>query len=211
MNHNLITLSFAEESKAYQALAELKQAAAEGRVKLVDAVVVSRGFDGQLQVQDGASDGSLATPGWTGTLVGALVGMLGGPIGVLLGGLAGSLIGDSVSLDKAGNRTSLVEQIAQCIPAGATALIASVKEAAPEVIDDLAASLGGLVLRRPVEAVQAEVDAQTAAAMAAAAEARRVLHEQQKAEWKDKIQHWKGDFSEHLHSLAEKIKDKRAK
>lgn len=211
MSHNLITLSFAEESKAYQALSELKLAVEQGRVGLIDAAVVSRNPDGQLQIHDGASDGSLSTPGWTGTLVGAVVGMLGGPLGVLLGGITGSLIGDSIGLEKAAERTSLIEQIAQCIPTGATALIASVNESSPEAVDDLARVLDGLVLRRPTDAVQSEVEAQTAAALAAVAEARRVLHEQQKTEWKDKAQHWKDDFSEHLHGLAQKIKNQVAK
>ena len=73
MDQNVVILSFAEESKTYQALSELKALAAEQRVQLVNAAVVQRDGSGQLRIKDGASDGATATGPVTGTLVGALV------------------------------------------------------------------------------------------------------------------------------------------
>ena len=61
MDKNVVVLSFAEASKAYQALSELKAAAGQGRVELDTAAVVARGAEGKIEVKDGASDGSATT------------------------------------------------------------------------------------------------------------------------------------------------------
>ena len=44
------------------------------------------------------------------------------------------------------------------IPAGGTALFAEVEESAEEIVDGLAASLGGVLSRRPAEEVLAELE-----------------------------------------------------
>ena len=143
MDQNVVILSFAEESKTYQALSELKALAAEQRVQLVNAAVVQRDGSGQLRIKDGASDGATATGPVTGTLVGALVGLLAGPLGVLLGSASGALIGSAVSIDKAQDRLSVLDQMMQAMPGGSTSLIATVGEYANEVVNGLAERLGG--------------------------------------------------------------------
>ena len=205
MDQNVVILSFAEESKTYQALSELKALAAEQRVQLVNAAVVQRDGSGQLRIKDGASDGATATGPVTGTLVGALVGLLAGPLGVLLGSASGALIGSAVSIDKAQDRLSVLDQMMQAMPGGSTSLIATVGEYANEVVNGLAERLGGTVLRRPLSAVQAEVDAQSEAHAAAAKEARRVLREKQSDEWRDKFDDWKEEIGEGVEKLKAKI------
>ena len=42
MQENIVVLTFAEDSKAYQALSELKQAAVQSRVQVRNAAVMAR-------------------------------------------------------------------------------------------------------------------------------------------------------------------------
>ena len=188
MDKNVVVISFAEASKAYQALSELKAAAAAGRVEVETAAVVQRGANGELQVKDGASDGAAST-------------------GPLTGSLVGSLIGSSVSMGKASDRLSVLEQMMRAMPVGSTTLIATVEEAAVEVVDKLAADLGGTVLRRPLGAVEAEIDAEADASAAAADEARKVLRAQQKDEWRDKFDNWKDEIGDSVDKLQAKISE----
>lgn len=205
MQDNVIVLTFAEDSKAYQALSEIKQAALQERIQVRNAAVITRDAAGAFKVQDGASDGSVMNAPWVGTLVGSIVGLLGGPLGVLLGAASGALLGSAVSLDKAGLRASLLDQMITAIPPGSTAVIATVGEYADEVVNDVAAKLGGFVLRRPADAVLAEVEAAQDAEKAAAKEARRVLHEQQKDEWKGKWDAWTDELGEKWDAFKKKL------
>lgn len=205
MQDNVVVLTFSEDSKAYQALSELKQAALQERVQVRNAAVITRDTAGAFKVQDGASDGSVMNAPWVGTLVGSIVGLLGGPLGVLLGAATGALLGSAVSLDKAGLRASLLDQMITAIPPGSTAVIATVGEYADEVVNDVAAKLGGFVLRRPADAVLAEVEAAQDAEKAAAKEARRVLHEQQKDEWKDKWDNWTDELGDKWEAFKKKL------
>ncbi|MEG0919922.1 MAG: DUF1269 domain-containing protein [Comamonas sp.] len=207
MDKNVVVISFAEASKAYQALAELKAAALEGRVDVETAAVVQRAEDGSIQVKDGVSDGAASTGPLAGTLVGSLIGILGGPLGVFLGGMSGALIGSSVAMDKAIGRLSVLEQMMHAMPAGSTTLIATVEEAAVDVVDTLAASLGGTVLRRPLGAVVAEIEAQADAKEAAVEEARKVLRAKHKDEWRDKFDNWKEEIGDGIDKLQAKISD----
>lgn len=207
MDKNVVVLSFAEASKAYQALSELKAAALQERLQVETAAVVSREADGRVVVKDAASDGEVTSGPLTGTLLGALIGLLAGPLGVLLGGMSGAVIGSSVSLDKMQDRLSVVDQMMQAMPVGSTSLIALVQEPAVEVVDQLAAGLQGTVLRRPLEAVQAEVDAQVEAHEAASREARRVLREKQKDEWQGKFDNWKEELGDGIDRLQARISD----
>ena len=78
MDQNVVVLSFAEESRAFEALSLLKNAVGP-QLKLHNAVVVQRDAQGMLNIRDQASDGAVARVALNGTLIGALVGMLAGP------------------------------------------------------------------------------------------------------------------------------------
>ena len=193
MDQNVVVLSFAEESKAYQALSELKALALQQKVQLVNAAVVSRDRNGIVSVKDGASDGADAT------------GPLAGTLGVLLGSASGALIGSTIAIDKAKDRLSVLEQMMDAMPNGSTMLIATVGEYAQEVINGMVQKLDGSVMRRPLAVVQAEVDAQNEAQAAAAKEARRVLRGKQTEEWREKLDDWKDDLGEGLEKLKARI------
>ncbi len=206
MEKNLIAISFADASKAYQSLAELKQAAAQTRVELESAAVVERSADGSFLAKDGVVDDAIGGKVLTGSLIGGLIGLLAGPLGLLLGGATGAAFGSLDTIDDAARRTSLLEQFMDCMPPGSTAVVAIVGEYADEVVDTLSASLGGQLLRRPVSAVQAEVDAQMEALESAAKEARRVLRERQRDEWRQKCEAWRLDASTKVQALAQRVR-----
>src|SRR5215468_9580592 len=111
MQENVVVLTFVEEAKAYQALSELKQAAAAGRLVLKNAAVIDRSDGLALRVRDGYSDNAAANPPLYGTLIGSLIGVLGGPLGVLLGGATGALFGSAMSADVIEARASLMDQM----------------------------------------------------------------------------------------------------
>lgn len=205
MTENLVVLSFVEESKAYQAFSELKLAATEGHIALINAVVLRRDAAGNICVRDGWADGGEGSQVLGGTLLGAMVGFLLGPLGVLLGATAGTIVGLGERVEDIASQGSLIDQIAAVVPPGVTAVIATVDEETPSVVDDLAHSLNAIQLRRPLDAVQAEVDARSAAEEAAARAARKVLFEQRKTEWRDRIAQWQKQASDGLAQLKERI------
>lgn len=205
MQDNVVVIAFEDDSKAYQALSELKQAAVQDRVQLRNAAVIVRDANGRFSIRDGVSDAAPAGPPVVGTLLGSLIGILGGPLGVLLGGATGALLGTAVAGAEVDDRASLVDQMLGAIPPGSTAVLATVGEYAEEVVDGLAASLDGVVLRRPAAAVLAEVEAVREAEAAAARAARRVLREKQHAEWRDRFDGWKDEVGDKLEALKKKL------
>ena len=211
MQDTVVVLTFAEDSKAYQALSELKQAALQDRVQVRNAAVMARDAAGAFSLRDAASDEALAAPPWVGTLLGSLIGVLGGPLGVLLGAASGALLGSAVSMDQADTRATLLDQMLHAVPPGSTAVIATVGEYANEVIDQITAGLGGFVLRRPAAAVLAEVEAVRDAQDAAAKEARRVLREQQKDEWKGKWDNWTDELGDKWDAFKKRLSGDKPK
>ena len=207
MDQNVVVLSFAEESRAFEALSLLKNAVGP-QLKLHNAVVVQRDAQGMLNIRDQASDGAVARVALNGTLIGALVGMLAGPLGIVLGGVYGAVFGDAVALDRAEDRASVVDQIGTVIPQGSTALIAQVDEADVAAVDAIAKQLEATLLRRPLEAVQAEVRAQKEAHDVAAQAAVRALRLQHLDKWEHKVEDWKNEVKASAARLKARISSK---
>ena len=207
MDQNVVVLSFAEESRAFEALSLLKNAVGP-QLKLHNAVVVQRDAQGMLNIRDQASDGAVARVALNGTLIGALVGMLAGPLGILLGGVYGAVFGDAVALDRAEDRASVVDQIGTVSPQGSTALIAQVDEADVAAVDAIAKQLEATLLRRPLEAVQAEVRAQKEAHDVAAQAAVRALRLQHLDKWEHKVEDWKNEVKASAARLKARISSK---
>jgi uncharacterized membrane protein len=135
-----------------------------GRTALLDG---KRTASGELRIPESADNVGLVGTA-SGSLIGMLIGVLGGPVGVLLGWGAGAMMGGSFDIDRAVTSDEALTVLGQAIPPESTAVIASVKEPAVEVIDGEMKNLDGEVTRRPV----AEVMAAEEAAEAAAREAR---------------------------------------
>lgn len=190
MDDNVVVVAFAEQSKAYQALSQLRQAGDAGRVEVRAAALLERGPDGAVRVPEGDDPASgVAVAG--GSLIGMLIGVLGGPLGMLLGGATGMLAGGVGALTRTEDRDVALDAISKQIEPGHTVLVAEVGEVATEVVDNAMSALGGTVTRRSAADVYAEIQSAEAAQDAADAEARRVLREQRRAERKDKWEQFK--------------------
>jgi len=184
---NVLAVNFAADANAYEALTKLKELDGQGQIAVVGAAVIERAEDGSITVKDEVGD-----PGYTSTatggIVGLVIGIIGGPLGVLLGGATGVLIGSLFDMDDADETESVLEEISRSARAGHTALLAHVSEQSPDVVDAAVEQLGGTVVRRPAEDVEAEIAAAEDAQRAAKMAARKHLQEQRRAQAKERIQ-----------------------
>ena len=195
---SVVVVRFAEPSKAHQALSVLKECDATGRIGLDSAAVVERTAAGELRIPDSA--GNVGPVGIaSGSLIGMLIGVLGGPVGVLLGWGAGAMMGGAFDIDRAITSDEALTTLGQAIPPGSTAVIASVKEPAVEVIDGEMKKLDGEVTRRPVGEVMSELEVAEEAAEAAARAARKTVRQRHKAELSANIHERVGSLKEKLH------------
>jgi uncharacterized membrane protein len=196
VSENVIAVSFAEDSKAYEALTTLKELGAQGQINVEQVAVVSRDDDGRIEVKDQVGDESLAGTA-SGGLVGVLVGILGGPFGVLLGGATGLFVGSLFDLADAEESDSVLTEISKTAQVGHTALLAHVIEPSAEVVDAAMAKLSGTVLRRPVYEVEAEI--------AEAQEAQREAKKQARKQLRD------ARFKKNRDEAHEKVEELKAK
>jgi uncharacterized membrane protein len=183
---SVIVVNFGEDSKAYEALTKLKELDSQRQIHLPEAAVVVRREDGQLETKDVVGDESL--PGTaTGGIIGLIVGILGGPLGVLVGGATGVLIGSLFDVDDEDETDSVLGELGRSVKVGRTSLLAEVGEQSPEVVDTAMAELGGTIVRRDVDDVEAEIAVAEDAQRAAKRAARKELHEKRRAQAKEKI------------------------
>jgi uncharacterized membrane protein len=188
---NVVVVSFAEDSKAFEALATLKQLDAQGQVDVVDVAVVTRDDDGRVRVKDEAADDS-AVGTASGGLIGVLVGILGGPLGVLIGGATGLLLGSLYDVVDADDTDSILSQASKSVQVGRNTLLAQLVEQSTEVVDSAMASLTGTVVRRPIFEVEDEIaraqEAQRDAKNEARAKLREARHEKNREEAQAKVE-----------------------
>jgi uncharacterized membrane protein len=194
----VVVVRFAEQGKALEALAELKQLDKDDRIGLEAAAVVERKESGELHIVDQWENvGPAGMAG--GSLLGMMIGVLGGPVGVLLGWGAGALVGGSFDLDREEESDEALTVLSQAIPPKSAAVIASVNEPVVEVIDTEMGMLGGEVTRRTTVDVVAELGTAHEAAAVAAREARRTVREQKKADMQADLKENVGKLKEKLH------------
>jgi len=184
---SVIAVNFVDDANAYETLTKLKELDSQGQIAIAGAAVVLRAEDGSITVKDEVADSGY-TGTATGGIVGLVIGILGGPFGVLLGGATGVLIGSLFDLEDADETESVLEDISRSARAGHTALLAHVSEQSPDVVDAAVEQLGGTVVRRPAEDVEAEIAAAEDAQRAAKMAARKHLQEQRRAQAKERIQ-----------------------
>jgi uncharacterized membrane protein len=193
---NVIAVTFEDDSNAYEALTSLKELESQGQIGIRGAAVVSRDETGTVAGKDEVGRDSLAGTA-TGGIVGLLIGILGGPFGVLIGGATGVLVGSLFDDSDADETESVLAEISKSIRVGHDALLAQVSEQSPEVIDTAMTRLGGTVLRRPSDDVEAEV---------AAAE-----HAQREAKRKARKELLHARHEKHVHQIREKLAELMAK
>jgi uncharacterized membrane protein len=202
MDENVIVTTFSEDSKAYEALARLKQFAAEDQIELHDGAVAERAQDGTLHLRDesGNQDDGLAT--LTGGTIGLLIGILAGPLGVLLGGALGLLAGSIVDAEDDDETDSVLEHIARSIGTGQTAVLADIDENGPVAVDAAMAALDGTITRYARKDVEAEIAGAEEAAHKARTKARKELRHQRREATVEKVQAKLRELRERLQHLV---------
>jgi uncharacterized membrane protein len=193
---NVIAVTFENDSSAYEALTTLKELESQRQIGIRGAAVVARDETGNVLAKDQVGDESLVGTA-TGGIIGLLIGILGGPFGILIGGATGLLIGSLFDDDDADETESVLAEISGSVRVGHNALLAEVSEQSPEVIDTAMARLGGNVLRRPADDVEAEI---------AAAE-----HAQREAKRKARKELLHARHEKHIERIREKITELMAK
>jgi len=195
---NVLTITFAEDANAYEALTKLKELDDQDRLALVGAAVAMRNEDGSVDIKDEVGDiGYTGTA--TGGIVGLVIGVLGGPLGVLLGGATGVLVGSLFDMDDLDEADSVLTDMARSIRVDHESVVAEVSEPTPEVVDAAVERLGGTIIRRPVADVEAEIAATEEAQRAAKKAAQKQLREQRREERKEKIQAKIAELKSKLH------------
>lgn len=175
-------ITFPQNSTAYEALSKLS--AAPGGFEIRSAAIVERDKDGHLHVPEGGdTEAGAGTAG--GSLIGMLAGVLGGPVGMLLG--AGAASGALYDADRLDTGDEAIEQFGALVPMGGNALLAETVDTT-EPLDAFVSELGGTIVRRPLDEVVAELEAQQAAAEEAEKAARKAIREQKKQEHKETFQ-----------------------
>lgn len=195
---NVLAVNFSEDSKAYEALSLLKELDGQQQVDLGGAAVVVRSEDGRVEIKDEVGDTGYSGTA-TGGAIGLIVGILGGPFGILIGGATGLLIGSLFDLDEAEETESALSAISRAVRPGHAALLAQVSEQSPDVVDGAMGRLGGTVLRRSLDDVQAEIAAAEDAQEAARREARKRLREDRLTQMKEKIHEKIDELKAKLH------------
>ena len=167
----MISVSFADDDDAYAALTILKELDSLHRIGIQEAAVVVRGGDGEVVEKDRV--GSMFLPSTVGGgVVGLLIGIIGGPFGMLIGGASGLFVVSLFDIQDIDETESALSEISSSVRVGRPTLLAVVDEQSPEVIDAAMHTLGGTVVRRAVDDVEAEIAAADKAQRKAKREAR---------------------------------------
>lgn len=174
---NIIVATFDDEAKTYQAFSEIKRASIEGQLKINGLTVMHRNLEGNFVIKDAAIrnyGGSM-----TGGIIGSLIGILGGPLGILLGWAGGALLGGMRDAKEIVDDQNLFKILSSDMQVGNTALIGEVEKEKGNHINQIVRRLGGHLMRRPTDDVEADVQAMERAQNSARSEAMRVLDEHQ--------------------------------
>ena len=157
MKQNVIVALFDVPSEAYQAFSELKAYTQTADTLIAQAVLIKK--ENGLIIPAESTDFTANTEGgaWTGGLIGALVGILGGPIGMLLGGTAGALIGSDAGTAATIGEGLLLENTAQKLNDGSTAVIILAQESDESVLDGFFNRFKTVILRQDATVVQRDV------------------------------------------------------
>ena len=192
---NIVAVLFRNESEGYQAITELRQAAATDRYTILQMALIKR--QGQTVSVCDSFDSGIQTGNnvMIGGLTGALIGILGGPVGVLLMGsygmLAGSLTGSAEAMDNA----ALIEMVSSKLLDGEIALIALAEEASEAELDARLGKFDVEIARFDAAVVAEEVEEAQKIQKEMDKMARKELREVKKAERKKNIEEKRAKIS----------------
>ncbi|MFG3430346.1 DUF1269 domain-containing protein [Streptomyces californicus] len=184
MPEYVAAVTFPDNSTAYQAATKIDAAAGTGAFTVEGAVIIERDSEGRLSIPQ-ADDRDLGAGSIGGGLLGMLVGLLGGPVGMLIGFGAGALTGAAVDSEHIDDADDAVLAFSRSVPAGRNALLLATSEGTTDALDRTVADLGGTIVRKDLDLVLAEIEAENDAADAASRAARKEMREAKKKERKE--------------------------
>ena len=192
--NSVVLVNFEVESEAYQALSELKRAAASEDFVVSQACVVKKEEEG-VKLQDGFDTGvESRNDALRGGLLGALIGIIGGPLGVLLGYAGGSLVGMAVDGADTARNVSLIGQVAESMEEGKTSLIALVSEKDELSFDVNFTKFDARVTRLDAAEVAAEVEKAMELQRSLQKEAREKMREEKKEARHARVEKYRADL-----------------
>lgn len=203
MSENVFVVKFHVESEAYQAFSELKTAA------LTKDYVISQAFlvkneGGKLIEKDEFDTGiETANDMGTGALLGALVGVIGGPVGVLLGASYGLMVGGTVDAIDITDNSLLINQVAASVAEGETALLLLVSETAEDSFTRDISKYLTTVVKFDAAEVAEEVERAAELERQLRREALQRMHEEKKADLKERIEIKKAGLRAYFDYLKE--------
>lgn len=145
----LIVAAFSDEDEAGRLLADLKRGRLVGLIGIIDAAAVVKDADGKLKITNAKHRSRRGL--LTGGAIGGVVGLLSGPIGwgaVAGGGAIGALAG---RLRNAPMKAQL-EDLAESLTPGSSAIIAVVEHTWVERVSDVLAQEAARVVRDEIHA-----------------------------------------------------------
>jgi uncharacterized membrane protein len=160
---DLIAIAYPDQATVERARENLRKGAADGLIKVEDAVVMIRAEDGTLEVRQGST--GVAGAALSGAMSGGLIGLaLMAPLfGMAAGAVAGGAIWKSMFGD-AGVAESFVKELSENLEPGRAALILLILEFDPGTILPHIKEHGHVIQT----SLSSEVEAQLEAALAAA-------------------------------------------
>ena len=192
--NSVVLVNFEVESEAYQALSELKRAAASEDFVVSQACVVKKEEEG-VKLQDGFDTGvESRNDALRGGLLGALIGIIGGPLGVVLGYAGGSLVGMAVDGADTARNVSLIGQVAESMEEGKTSLIALVSEKDELSFDVNFTKFDARVTRLDAAEVAAEVEKAMELQRSLQKEAREKMREEKKEARHARVEKYRADL-----------------
>ena len=126
----------------------------------------------------------------------------------MLGGSFGALIGSDAGAAQTVGEACLLENAAQKLDDGSTALVILAQEADEAALDQFFARFRTVVLRRDAAAVQQEVLAAAEAQAEVARQVRDAWKKHKAAERREKVEAFKAELKEKFATLAAKLKKK---
>ena len=151
MDKELVIIVPNEES-AYQVVRTLKALDDEGSIELYLANVITKTPSGVKRIEESRHIHPPLSAA-LGATTGALIGFLGGPVGAAVGAAIGGAVGLGGDLAYTGIASDFVYEVANRLPVGGCAVIASVWEDWAVPVDVAMQPYGGAVLRQTTDDV----------------------------------------------------------
>ena len=206
---NIILVSFAVESEAYQAFSELK-ANTYNNSYVISQAALAKNDGGRIEPLDwfnvrGVSNDDAIMGG----MLGALLGVVGGPFGMLLMGSYGALVGSTVDLLESDQGNSMMEHVLGCVTEGKTVLIAMVQEEEPSAFNANFAKYQAEVTRFDAAEIAVEVEEAQIMEEELAIQARKQARQEKKDALHQKITERHAEIQAEFKDLKADIKELR--